>query len=257
MRNRRVLVAIVSSSVLSCIGVIACSSDDNKSTFTTTTPDGSFDAGPSIASDADPFQDAPLVCKPTISATFAPTWTPPVPSSACTTSQVDEYYTTCLANDSSGNSQFTKPVCTNWIASAGDCGKCIEKDDLSSPIQVFRDRLYYTLNNAGCIAIEQNDYDPGACGATYDAATQCRRDSCDHCFDQAGTQFSDFTSCQSAADTTGCTEFNQKSTAACVGYKTAGADGGVPQCFPLTDAGTQEDPASFYKRVIGYFCVAK
>lgn len=260
MRNRRAIAAVVSSSLLLCVAVIACTSDNGKSTFNETQPDGSFDAGATIFNpDATtpPTADGPIVCNPSLPTNFDPQWIAPTPDTVCSATDIQAYYDTCLANDAKGNPQFNTKVCTDWIAQHGACGKCIEKDDNSSPIQVFRNRLYYTLNNAGCIAIEQGDFANSSCGAKYDAATQCRRDSCDRCFEQSGAQFSDFIACQSAAEASACGQFNSASNAACVGYKTAGGDGGVPQCFPLTDAGTQEDTRSFYIRVMGYFCTAK
>ena len=262
MRNRRAVAAAISSSVLFCVAMIACSSDPEKSTFNDTQPDASFDTGTLFNPDATQTQtpDAPVSCQPSLPTNFDPKWNPPTPQTVCTQDNVSAYFDHCIALDANQKSQFNTATCTDWLAQNGACGKCIEDPvNNSGPIQEFNNRGYFGLNNAGCIAIEQNNSAEGSCGQTYDAATQCRRDSCNGCFSVAGATFNDFIACQALADTTGCTEFNQKSVGPCTGYQTAGADGGVPQCFPLTgDAGDETSSStSFYMRLIGIFCTAK
>jgi hypothetical protein len=161
---------------------------------------------------------------------------------ACQPEDLAGYYDACLP-------LAKEQKCMDWIAAHDKCAKCIEPTDNSGPVQHYNDRLFYTLNAAGCIALVQDAVGPDQCGAAWDAAAQCRRQSCDDCFSAGGT-FTDFTSCQSKAATTGCQTYEAARESACVGYKDP--DGGAPQCFRNTAANEQE--REHFIRVEGIFC---
>src|SRR6185437_8627254 len=107
MRNRRAVALALSSSVLLTVAMLACTSDDTNSTFKDQHLDsGTTDTGPIFNADTGaPKADAPIVCEPSIPPTFDPKWLPPVTGS-CAEVDLEGYYDACIANDSTGKSQF-------------------------------------------------------------------------------------------------------------------------------------------------------
>ena len=133
-----------------------------------------------------------------------------------------------------------------------DCAACIEATDQSGPIQwhdVGADaRLYFTVNVAGCLAIEQGTTGASDCGGSYNAAVQCSRSSCEKCLATGGT-FTQFSNCQKDVQSQGvCKSYENAQSEACQGYKDAGS--AALDCFP----GQNEQQDAFFERVEGIFC---
>jgi hypothetical protein len=197
-------------------------------------PDGKAEAGPSS-------------CPPAIPSGFTPTWIPPTKTNACESAQLKEYFDKCIADPSK-----TEPSgeCAAWKADAANtaCGSCAEATDNSGPIQWHQNRLFFTLNVAGCIAITQNKPAVGECGEAYNAAVQCSRQSCDFCFGIGGT-FDQFRTCQGQVQTQGiCKSYETAQSAACPGL-TSGGSPAIP-CFKTT----AESAEAHFTRVVGLFC---
>jgi len=223
---------------------VACE-DDKPSTFNNGSDEASFDSGGSFNTDANQTGDVkgPVQCLPSLPATFAPVWKPPVAKAGqCTTAELTEYYDACLPD-------AVAKKCTDWVAAHGTCAECIEPDDNSGVVQLYNNRSFYTLNLAGCIATVQKANEPDKCGGQFDLAAQCRRQSCDECF-QKGGNFDNFTDCQreAAKDPTGCKPYEDRAGAACVGFQSA--DGGAPDCFRKQGEGERDH----FIRVEGVMC---
>lgn len=230
--------------------VFACSSSDD-STFDNknptpdadTTETGSFNTGD--GGDGS----APKDCNPAIPASFMPQWNPPNKTAACTTAEIDgtgSYYEACLADP-------TKTAdCQAWLAAHAACAACIEPANGSGPVQ-WHDttrvkRNYVTFNVAGCIAIKSNALGPNDCGAAYNAAVECGRQSCDKCFATGGSQ-DDFVACEQAVSTQGiCKSYQTQQSQTCAGIKDAGAPS--LDCFK----GSGETSEAFFTRLITIFC---
>jgi hypothetical protein len=239
---------------------VACDDSEPPSNFNEK-PDGGdqLDTGPSFNTDGTAGNDdapiGPVNCEPSLPTTFTPEWIPPTKTSACTTAELGEYYDACTPD-------MKAEPCTTWMTAHPACTNCIEPDDNSGPIQLYRDRTVVTLNVGGCIAIQQNDLAADKCGAKYDGNQQCRRRSCDGCFAQPGATFTDFQICQGKAATTGCVPYTTEQNTAC--GRDYQADPEVAKCFPTADEqrdrnGANADAAkaankSFYSRVEGIYC---
>ncbi len=225
------------------VSVVACE-DDKGSTFNNGDDGGSFDSGGSFNVDGNTPVDtgSPVNCTPSLPATFNPTWKAPVARAGqCQADELTGYFDACLPKiDAAG--------CLAWLDEHKTCAECIEPDDNSGAIQIYSNRTYLTLNVAGCIALVQNQLGADKCGAMYDRAAQCRRQSCDDCFSLGGT-FQNFTDCQNKAAQTGCKTYEDQSSAACVGYKDP--DGGAPDCFPRSQ---NEQNRDHFVRVMGIMC---
>lgn len=229
--------------------LVACSSS-NDSTF----GDG-VDSGP-----PDPGPISPLVpeagadgggeggakqCTPSIPAEFKPSWTPPTKATPakCTADELQGYWDACLKDASK------KEPCVAFANAHKDCTACIEPADKSGPVQWHQERLYYTLNVAGCIALQQpGKTGPDDCGGAYNAAVQCTRESCQGCFATGGT-FTEFSECQKKVSSQGvCASYQTVQSDACQGIKEAGKP--TLQCF----LGNGEALETLFVRVEGFFC---
>jgi hypothetical protein len=191
-------------------------------------------------------------CEPTIASNYAASWTPPTaPASPgpCTTTTVGSYYDECLATLGKGDH---KTRCDAWNAANTACGQCIEPTNQSGPIQWHRSRFYYTLNVAGCIAIQQNAFANTDCGYAFGASVNCNRDACSGCFETGSSTFDDFTNCQNAAKMVGlCQTLNTQAGTECLGdLQTADPTKG---CFRAVGT-PSEEPKVHFTRVMGYFC---
>lgn len=246
-----VLVALLSATFV----VVACSSSDN-SEFPgdPSKADASPDSPGSFLPDTGgPDADAGAKsCSPKLPDPFSPSWKAPTKTAAaCTAQQLSDYWTACLKDPAKTEADGTCAKFKSDTATSA-CGACAEPDDKSGPIQWQLGRKFYTVNVAGCIALQQEGTDAGAsgCGEAYNAAVQCTRDSCVTCITEANS-FPLFSECQKSATMQGiCKSYETTQSAACQGYKNAGSP--ALQCFPTSSAEAQQE--SFYTRVVGITC---
>lgn len=230
-------------------GAAACE-NTSESVFPAGGQDAAADSGPGFTSEPKDGEDAskPVDCTPSASS-FTPTWKAPTKGSACSADLLREYYDTCV---NPGPDAGANPAqqCTSWLAAHGDCAKCLEPGDNTGPIQFHRDRFYYTLNVAGCLAIERSEPEAGKCPATYSASIECQRKACDGCLLQNAAEFADFQKCQGTARTTDCKTYEDKIGQVC-GTEFNDPDGGAYDCFrPSGD----KDERTHFVRVEGIFC---
>lgn len=252
MRKNLFLVGLtVSVSTAGLCLLVACSSSDS-STFSNTTPDadaeppppGFTDGGLDGAGDGGPPQ-----CDPNIPEGFKATWTPPaarpVPA-ACSAQELKDYYTACLANPSD------KGACSTYAAAHATCAACVEPTNGSGPVQ-WRDvagnpRYYFTINVAGCLALESGQNAEGQCPANYNAAVVCQRQACENCL-ATGGQFAQFSACESAAKQTGeCKSLDAVEGNSCQGIKDP--DAATSACFQKSGEGAD----TFFPRLMGVYC---
>ncbi len=242
-----------------CAVAVACGDDsDNVFPGGGGQEDASFDTGPGFIRDGGGVEDSgPVLCPPAKPTQFDPTWNAPTPGNdSCTAEEIAEYYDTCLPD-------FDKEPCTTWLAAHADCGGCIQKEDNSGAVQVFKEpAIFYRLNQGGCVALVQKKFAENQCGAAFEATAECKRVSCDDCLAKPNADFGNaadctdegiptsYVCCQVRSARTGCKEYEEKQTAACPGgYRNP--DGGAPQCGKAT---ATEDDRSLYLRGIGIFC---
>jgi hypothetical protein len=232
------------------LAAVACSSS-SESTFAAEPPKPDVDERPSMTiipdggGAADANEAGPSSCPPAIPPAFAPTWTAPVKTAACTTEELKGYYDACLADPGKTEGDGT---CAKFKTDHADCGACAEPADKTGPVQWQLGRKFYTLNVAGCIAVAQAAPEPDKCGAAYNAAVQCTRESCESCFDIGGT-FDQFRTCQKSVQGTGiCLSYETAQGAACTGYKASGSPALV--CF---NNGTEAQEVHF-TRVVATVC---
>lgn len=256
MKNRRALFSCLTSLTMLMLAVMACE-DDQKSEFDGggETPDADFDTGPGFQKDdaTTGDKDAAVSCKPGLPTTFKPAFTAVAHKDACEYEQLTGYYEHCLATEN-GNAKLRSQECEDWKneAANSDCAKCIETDDNSGPVQIYNERLYYTLNNAGCVAIKQGN---STCAEKWDTSAACRRESCKSCLDQKGAVFQNFLDCQSATLQAGgdCVKYQSEAETACqaTGFKDASAPGSAADCFGKNK---EEAQGIVFVRVEGVFC---
>jgi hypothetical protein len=244
--------AVVFASAVAAGLVLACSSSDD-STFENKNPENDADTTetgtfkPTDGGDGSAAKD----CNPAIPAGFTATWTPPVNPNphACAAADIDgagSYYEACLA-DPSKTTQ-----CDAWVTAHKTCADCLEPANGSGPIQ-WHDtggikRRYVTFNVAGCLALKENAFGPTDCGAAYNAAVQCQRESCDKCFATGGTQ-DEFIACEKSVASQGvCKSLGTQQSQTCAGIKDAGAS--TLDCF---QAGG-ESAEVFFTRLMTTFC---
>lgn len=248
------LFALVTLAASSAVTVIACSSDSTPSTFqgedkpdtgtidNTFTPDGSVPEGGIVG--GGPQCETPKIPDP-----FTPTWKAPTANNtACSTQQLKDYYTACLKNidDVAG--------CLAWRNANATCTSCVESpSDSTGPIQFHStsttDRLYYGVNFAGCIAVKQAPDHQGddGCGAKYNAALECKRQSCTQCLETGGS-YGNFVACQGIVAQQGtCASLNADYSSSCAGTSTTAP---TKECFP--NAGEQAE--DFLPRFIAITC---
>jgi len=238
--------------------VVACGDDGNQSTFGGEGVDASTESGPGFGVDSGGSSSGSsgdgsvkATCDPFIATGYTANWTAPThPSDAgtgpCTDPVIGTYFDECLATVGDADS---KTRCDAWKAANSACGQCVETTNNSGPIQWFRDRLYYTLNVAGCIAIVQDKYGNTDCGFAYGAAVNCERDACAGCFQTGSSTFDDFRECQKKAQKTGlCMSLETQQSTTCAGVSAAD---GTKNCFNINNA---ETPKVHFSRVIKTFC---
>jgi hypothetical protein len=255
MRKALALVSVAVTVGLLALGA-ACTDDGSGSAFDDHKDGGDpFDTGPGFTLDGSSGgngEGGPAKCDPHLPTNFAPVWNAPTKKSVCTADELTGYYDACAAN-------LKDAKCLTWTSAHKSCAACIEPDDGSGPIQPHRERLFQTLNVAGCISLELTGGE--ACAKAYDASFQCKRLSCEDCFNQPNADFNTFKACQ-ANTSSSCADWNTKAQNACLGVKDAGS--GAPTCFPTASedndiaTGTSDKVAaatkSYFVRVEGIFC---
>ena len=248
MQKGRAFLSVGLTVGLFALAAAACESE-TASNFDESEQDAGFmDTGPGFNTDGTTGQDgqAPVSCNPSLPASFTPKWIAPKKSAACLQNELAEYFDACLTNQGPDAGD----PCKTWTDAHGECAACIEPEDNSGPIQWHRDRFYYTLNVAGCLAISRNEMSEGQCPATYAASIQCQRDSCDDCFRVQGATFPDFTTCQRSAKDSACATYEGKIGQIC-GTTYNDPDGGAYDCFRQQDDADQKE---HFVRVEGIFC---
>jgi hypothetical protein len=257
MAKRSVFFLVAFSVAATTAGVLGACSSDETSTFTEDKPDsgGGSDSG-TFNSDSGGGGEGgegggPVVCAPNIPQNFKPTWTPPTQApGVCDQGKIAGYYDACLGNVGQPDAQKT---CDAFKAQNKACTDCVEPTDNSGPVQWWKDRSYYTLNFAGCIAVRRKD-DGGEsnCPANYNASVQCRRDACDSCF-AAGGNSGDFINCQNVAGKQGvCKGLESQAANSCAGWRDPGAVTLV--CIPKQ--GENLGDKDHTSRFINIFCGA-
>ena len=187
----------------------------------------------------------PTTCEPKIPDPFTPTWNAPQKTAACETADLAGYYDACLTK--LGDEEAAK-ACATWRSSHDACTKCLEPADKSGPIQWHLDRKLMTLNVAGCVTLVQNDLTDAGCGAAFDKAVQCTRQSCDWCI-EAGGAYATYQTCQNNARGTGvCQSLETARQSKCAGI--TGTSGSAKTCW-LLQGDTEKD---HFLRVQGLFC---
>lgn len=238
--------------------VVACSDEKEPSTFGGDGVDASTDSPPvfggssSGGSSGLPTGEGGTPgakCEPTIANDYTANWTAPTAPATpgpCDATTVGTYYDECLATLGKPDHQTR---CDAWNAANTACGACIEPTNNSGPIQWHRSRFYYTLNVAGCIAVQQDKYGNGDCGYAYGAAVNCVRDACGGCWETGKSTFDDFRNCQNAAASVGlCKTLQSSQSSACPNVSSTDPTKG---CF---NTNNQEETKVHYSRVMSYFC---
>lgn len=246
---------VVASLLLGTFGtfaVVACSStDDSVFPGDPPKPDAEPDAPGMFVADSGPDGEAGAKsCTPKIPDGFAPTWKAPTKAAgACTAQELSDYFAACLKDPATTETDGT---CAKFKTDHATCGACAEPDDKSGPVQWQLSRKFFTLNLAGCIAVQQEGTDAGAsgCGEAYNAAVQCSRESCLSCITEANS-FPLFSECQKKVGMQGlCASYETAQGKACTGYKDTGSP--ALECFPKSTAESQQE--SFYTRLVGITC---
>ena len=265
MKNRRALFSAITSLTVLTLTIFACG-DDDTSTFNKPgqTDASNFDTGPGFNLDSgNQKKDVDVTCSPQIPSSFvAPTIKPATQQKVCASTDLVDYFTHCIAADSLGNSKVKSTECSDWRTAHADCSKCIEPPDNSGPVQLWRDRFYYTYNSAGCIGILQNNTAKDSCADANWALDECRRAACDQCFDKAGIEGSDFAMCRSNADADDCKNLKTKRNDICTasGYLDAGSSNSALKCFPAnngsplscTNAPKDQECDAFFRLATNY-----
>lgn len=244
---------VVASCVLAVAVMVAaaCSPSGDASTFHEQNPDsgqdnstppgslGSSDAGSDGAADAS--------CAPTPLATFAATWAPPkVTAGACTSQEIADAYDAC----------FAPPVdmakCTDYKGAHTSCATCVSSeatDSTHGPLVWQRSDRYFTVNVAGCLAIEQGNKAPDSCAAAFDAAVNCKRTACDACGSAGALNFQSLSVCENTAGKSGACQMLGSQEATACGDLLA-PDASTLKCFEASGETTRD----LYLRLAPLFC---
>lgn len=238
-----------------CALAVACGDDGDDNVFKEGTQDASFDTGPGFNHE-DGGPGEPITCKPSLPATFKPAWIVPTQEpTACSPTELGEYYDACLKDFGKKEKE-----CTDWLASHADCGGCIQKEDNSGAVRVYKDPAQYVINQGGCVALVTGKIEDDECGALVNAFADCRRQSCDACFAKGGDFGKpgdcsndrdpvSYVCCLMKADTTGCASYKTAQAQKCPIF--VDPDGGAPDCTRKT---SDEPERDFYIRAMGVFC---
>lgn len=233
-----------------CAAIVACSGESGSEFEQNKQPDDPAAQAPTSPivppESTTPATPAAAQCSAVIPDGFKPSWLAPARQKVCSPDDLKGYYNACLADPSK------KDQCAAWTKDHGTCTACIEPTSKSGPVQWHdsstTQRLFFTLNVAGCIALQQDKLADTDCGAAYNAAVQCGRQSCTKCLETGGS-YPEFRSCQSSVQQDGiCKSYEAVMQQTCQGIKNAGQ--ATLECFQ-TSTETQLD---HFVRVEGFFC---
>jgi hypothetical protein len=247
MQKRRAFFAVALTTGVFALAAAACESETGSSFNDSENDSGTIDTGPGFVVDGSSGNDGttPVSCDPKLGAGFTPTWKAPTKANACTEAELGEYFDACLTNQGPDAGD----PCKTWTDAHASCTACIEPADKSGPVQWHRDRYFYTLNVAGCLALERNEPEEGKCPATYAASIECQRAACDGCFQTPNATFENFQTCQKSAKASACAGYEGKIGQVC-GTTYNDPDGGAWDCFK-SDKDTAKQ---HFVRVEGIFC---
>ncbi len=228
----------------------ACAPSGDASTFHDQTPDSGQDntIPPGSLGSTDGGSDgADGSCAPAPLATFAAVWAPPkVAMGACTDQEIADAYDAC----------FAPPVdmakCATFKSGHATCASCVSSDAGDSthgPLIWQRGNLYFTVNVAGCLAIEQNNKAPDSCAAAFDAAVNCKRTACDSCGSTGSLDFKSLSTCESAAGKSGACQMLGATEGTTCGDLLA-PDAATAKCFEASGETTK----TLYLRIAPLFC---
>lgn len=227
----------------------ACSASPGTSTF-----GADPDAGPEASAplDGGTFQgndgagDARTTCAPTLPAGFAPKWQPPASDlSACKAADRAGYAAACLAQP------YVAATCDAFKTANAKCAGCLESDATAAqlgPVLWHDARTYFTLNIAGCIAVEAKDTTGAGCAGAYQSVVTCKEQACDACFAIQSPSFTTFAACEKAAGSGVCATYGAAEGTKCVGVKDAGA--ATSACFPSATDGAID----LFNKIAPLFC---
>jgi hypothetical protein len=125
-----------------------------------------------------PDASQPNTCAPQPVGNFVAAWHAPRPKqTACSSTQISDYYASCLSPTASTTS--CQGFQSNTANSA--CTQCLAP---SSPTDatygpILSDNTFVEVNIAGCVAISQNDQTPPGCARKLQASSQCAAQACD------------------------------------------------------------------------------
>lgn len=243
MHRAKAFVLIAGALSILTAGVIACSEEEGsefKETQEDAGPDGEVPGF--VLDDGATPPPLPVDCNPNLPTQFEAEWIPPtVVAGACDSAELGEFYDLCFAGSDAGS-------CAAWRADHATCAGCLAPEDLSGPIEQHLDGKYQTLNVAGCLSIKRGETGEEQCPSKYQAAVQCRRASCERCFNNENASFNDFLACQEEARDTGCKSFDDAQKTSCGDLNVAGAN--TYDCFRHS-----EEPRAHTLRVMGLFCL--
>jgi len=194
---------------------------------------GAHDAG--VVAEVDSSDDASAeagVCAPGDITSFAPKWRPPpVPSSVCSGSEVEGFYSSCMASGT------TTAICNAFKASHAPCSACLQTPALNSPrgALVLESNGTSFVNVAGCIALIDHDLTGSGCSGAISATLDCENAAClPSCPVTSTGELTAFSDCVKAAygdvcaayaadANAGCTELegDARSYGACLDTKTS------------------------------------
>jgi hypothetical protein len=230
--------------------VVACSASD-ASTFhdqnADTGQDTTVPSGTLGSADAGLDANADASCAPALLASYTPMWAPPkVAPGACTDQEIADAFDACFAPP------IDPAKCATYKSGHATCATCVASDDKESahgPLVWQRGGLYFTVNVAGCLAIEQGSTAADSCAATFEAAVDCKRTACDSCGSTGAVNFQSLSLCEVAAGKMGvCQMLGQKEGNTCGDL--LAADAATARCFEAKGESTRD----LYLRIAPLFC---
>ena len=135
----------------------------------------------------------------------------------CSSSQVQAFYDACLGTN------VPNATCSSWQSANATCDASLEGDESSSgtnwgPLVYWATDSIININLGGCVIL---DGESSTCGKDLQYLSECEHAACDQSC--AHSTFTDFESCQTAADANECLTQSNAVNSAC-GFVTS-------QCF--------------------------
>ncbi len=132
------------------------------------------------------------------------TWSPPIPSNACSAQQITDFNANCFDSTTASTAK-----CTAWTGTTANkaCAGCMETSESVPNYGAIIDTGHGVVyaNIGGCIAIVAGDLTAGGCGAKFWATSQCEDLDCaDNCPITDNASFTAYQQCTTAAATGAC-----------------------------------------------------